>query len=157
MSEARFRFLSQEDVVAAGGLDVAATIHVVEEALRLHAEGDTRLPSKSALLWSDELIAECAACDAVLYRAELERNRAELARLWQRDHLCDLLQKGQQIFQEVLDVRPVAFRAPCCSTCDALYEALGDERMKPPAQLLELQAEGKLGRKSGEGFFRYGS
>ena len=58
MSEARFRFLSQEDVVAAGGLDVAATIDVVEEALRLHAEGDTRLPSKSALLWSDELGSE---------------------------------------------------------------------------------------------------
>jgi hypothetical protein len=31
---------------------------VVEEALRLHAEGDTRLPSKSALLWSDELGSE---------------------------------------------------------------------------------------------------
>ena len=58
MSEARFRFLSQEDVVAAGGLDVAATIDVVEEALRLHAEGDTRLPTKSALLWSDELGSE---------------------------------------------------------------------------------------------------
>jgi N-[(2S)-2-amino-2-carboxyethyl]-L-glutamate dehydrogenase len=58
VSEARFRFLSQEDVVAAGGLDVAATIDVVEEALRLHAEGDTRLPSKSALLWSDELGSE---------------------------------------------------------------------------------------------------
>ena len=42
----------------AGGLDVAATIDVVEEALRLHAEGDTRLPSKSALLWSDELGSE---------------------------------------------------------------------------------------------------
>jgi hypothetical protein len=37
---ARFRFLSQEDIVAAGGLDVAATIEVVEEALRLH--GATR-------------------------------------------------------------------------------------------------------------------
>lgn len=58
MSEARFRFLSQEDVAAAGGLDVAATIDVVEEALRLHAEGDTRLPVKSALLWSDELGSE---------------------------------------------------------------------------------------------------
>jgi hypothetical protein len=58
VSEARFRFLSQEDVVAAVGLDVAATIDVVEEALRLHAEGDTRLPSKSALLWSDELGSE---------------------------------------------------------------------------------------------------
>ena len=44
--------------MAAGGLDVAATIDVVEEALRLHAEGDTRLPSKSALLWSDELGSE---------------------------------------------------------------------------------------------------
>jgi ornithine cyclodeaminase/alanine dehydrogenase-like protein (mu-crystallin family) len=58
VGEARFRFLSQEDVVAAGGLDVGATIDVVEEALRLHAEDDTRLPSKSALLWSDELGSE---------------------------------------------------------------------------------------------------
>ena len=46
MSEARFRFLSQEDVVAAGGLDVAATIDVVEEALRLHTvvKREERLP-----------------------------------------------------------------------------------------------------------------
>ena len=58
MTEARFLFLSQEDVVAAGGLDIAATIHVVEEALRLHAVGDTRLPSKSALMWSDDLGGE---------------------------------------------------------------------------------------------------
>ena len=57
-AEARFLFLSQEDVLAAGGLDIPATIGVVEEALRLHAEGDTRLPSKSALLWSDELGSE---------------------------------------------------------------------------------------------------
>jgi len=54
VSRASFLFLSQEDVVAAGGLDVGATIDVVEEALRLHAEGETRLPKKSALLWSDD-------------------------------------------------------------------------------------------------------
>jgi 3-hydroxybutyryl-CoA dehydrogenase len=37
----------------------------------------------------------------------------------------------------------------------ALYEALGEERMKPPERLLELQAAGHLGRKSGRGFFAY--
>ena len=37
----------------------------------------------------------------------------------------------------------------------ALYEALGQERMKPPERLLELQAAGRLGRKSGRGFFAY--
>ena len=41
--------------MAAGGLDLPATIEVVEEALRLHAEGDTRLPRKSSILWSDAL------------------------------------------------------------------------------------------------------
>ena len=38
---------------------------------------------------------------------------------------------------------------------DALYHALGEERMRPPARLVDMQAGGKLGRKSGEGFFRY--
>jgi 3-hydroxybutyryl-CoA dehydrogenase len=37
----------------------------------------------------------------------------------------------------------------------ALYKALGEERMKPPERLLELQAAGRLGRKSGRGFFVY--
>jgi 3-hydroxybutyryl-CoA dehydrogenase len=39
---------------------------------------------------------------------------------------------------------------------EALFQALGEERMQPPPRLVEMQASGKLGRKSGEGFFRYG-
>jgi 3-hydroxybutyryl-CoA dehydrogenase len=37
----------------------------------------------------------------------------------------------------------------------ALYGKLREERMKPPERLLELQREGRLGRKSGRGFFEY--
>ena len=38
---------------------------------------------------------------------------------------------------------------------EAIFEALGEERMRPPERLVEMRAAGKLGRKSGEGFFRY--
>jgi 3-hydroxybutyryl-CoA dehydrogenase len=38
---------------------------------------------------------------------------------------------------------------------EAIYEALGEERLRPPELLLEMRDAGKLGRKSGEGFFRY--
>ena len=40
--------------------------------------------------------------------------------------------------------------------CEALFQALGEERMQAPPRLVEMQASGNLGRKSGEGFFRYG-
>ena len=39
---------------------------------------------------------------------------------------------------------------------EALYDALGEERMRPPQRLVEMQESGRLGRKTGEGFFRYG-
>ena len=38
---------------------------------------------------------------------------------------------------------------------EALHGALGEERMAPPERLLEMQSEGRLGRKSGRGFYEY--
>jgi 3-hydroxybutyryl-CoA dehydrogenase len=38
---------------------------------------------------------------------------------------------------------------------EAMYEATGDERAKPPQRLREMAAEGRLGRKSGRGFYEY--
>lgn len=55
MHEARFLFLSQEDVIAAGGLDMRATVAAVEEALRLHARGEAILPAKVSINWGTEL------------------------------------------------------------------------------------------------------
>jgi ornithine cyclodeaminase len=53
--EADLLFVSQEEVVAAGGLDMDGTIAVVEEALRLHAKGEAIAPKKSSILWGDDL------------------------------------------------------------------------------------------------------
>jgi 3-hydroxybutyryl-CoA dehydrogenase len=38
---------------------------------------------------------------------------------------------------------------------EALYAALGEGRLEPPPRLVEMRDAGRLGRKSGEGFFRY--
>ena len=53
MPSADFLFLSQEDVVAAGGLDMDACLATIEETLVLHQHGETIAPQKSALHWAD--------------------------------------------------------------------------------------------------------
>jgi N-[(2S)-2-amino-2-carboxyethyl]-L-glutamate dehydrogenase len=58
LTDASFLFLSQEDVVAAGGLDMGPTIDVVEEALRLYADGDAVLPPKVSIHWGKDIDSE---------------------------------------------------------------------------------------------------
>jgi ornithine cyclodeaminase/alanine dehydrogenase-like protein (mu-crystallin family) len=65
------------DVVAAGGLDVAATIDVVEEALRPRAEGDTRLPAVG-------LAIEDVAAAARVYRRVEELGLGTELSLWRK-------------------------------------------------------------------------
>ena len=38
---------------------------------------------------------------------------------------------------------------------EALHAKLGEDRMAPPERLVRMQAEGSLGRKSGQGFYSY--
>jgi 3-hydroxybutyryl-CoA dehydrogenase len=38
---------------------------------------------------------------------------------------------------------------------EALYAKLGEERMAPPERLVAMQKQGRLGRKTGRGFFEY--
>jgi 3-hydroxybutyryl-CoA dehydrogenase len=38
---------------------------------------------------------------------------------------------------------------------EALHGKLGEERMAPPSRLVEMQAQGRLGRKAGAGFYEY--
>jgi N-[(2S)-2-amino-2-carboxyethyl]-L-glutamate dehydrogenase len=54
MADTAFLYLSQEDVVAAGGLDMAAMVDVIERAFRVKAAGQVQMPPKVMIGWSDE-------------------------------------------------------------------------------------------------------
>lgn len=51
MRSVEFLYLSQEDVIAAGGLDMDGTLATVEEAFRLWGMGDVVQPTKSTIRW----------------------------------------------------------------------------------------------------------
>lgn len=51
MSKVEFLYLSQDDVIAAGGLKMSETVQAIETSFRLHATGETILPPKPVLRW----------------------------------------------------------------------------------------------------------
>ncbi len=51
MQRVEFIYLSQEDVIAAGGLDMDGTLITVEETFRLWGRGDYVQPTKPAIRW----------------------------------------------------------------------------------------------------------
>lgn len=55
MKSVEFLYLSQEDVIAAGGLDMDGTLATVEEAFRLWGLGDVVQPTKSTIRWGPPL------------------------------------------------------------------------------------------------------
>lgn len=65
-----FIYLSQEDVIASGGLDMKGTLEAVETSFRLHASGDTILPKKPVLRWggpeTEETLGRIMAMPAFL-------------------------------------------------------------------------------------------
>lgn len=57
MSGVKLLYLSQEEVIACGGLDMTQTLQAVEDAIGLLARGGCVLPSKTVLRWGDEKTA----------------------------------------------------------------------------------------------------
>jgi ornithine cyclodeaminase len=53
MAKVQFLYLSQEEVAAAGGLDMAKCLAAIEEAIVCHTRGDAVLPSKTVVRWGD--------------------------------------------------------------------------------------------------------
>ena len=51
MAAVSFLYLSQEDVIAAGGLDMDGTLATVEKTFRLWGQGDYVQPTKPAIRW----------------------------------------------------------------------------------------------------------
>jgi 2,3-diaminopropionate biosynthesis protein SbnB len=51
MSKVELLYLNQEDVVAAGGLNMSKCMEAVEEALACHTRNDVVLPSKTVVRW----------------------------------------------------------------------------------------------------------
>jgi len=49
----QLRYLTQEEVIQAGGFDMALTMEAVEEVFSLFAQGECILPSKVVLRWGD--------------------------------------------------------------------------------------------------------
>lgn len=95
MPPAEFLFLSQEDVAAAGGLDMDACLETIAETLDLHQRGQTIAPQKSALPWGDGLADERVLVSPVgmgiedvawatrVYRRAEELGIGARQRLWQ--------------------------------------------------------------------------
>jgi ornithine cyclodeaminase len=54
VSTTEFLYLSQEDVVAAGGTDMEAMVDVIERAFAVKAAGQVRMPPKVMITWADE-------------------------------------------------------------------------------------------------------
>src|SRR3712207_6288700 len=55
MAAVELLFLSQEDVVAAGGLDTEGGNATIAEKHTLHHRGETIAPPKASIHWSDEI------------------------------------------------------------------------------------------------------
>jgi N-[(2S)-2-amino-2-carboxyethyl]-L-glutamate dehydrogenase len=55
MPPVELMFLSQEEVVEAGGLDMSACLDTIEATLALHHRGETVSPPKASIHWSDDL------------------------------------------------------------------------------------------------------
>ncbi len=56
MGSVDITFLSQEDLLAAGGLDMSLAVPTMEEVFRLHYKQDYVLPPKSVLRWGDRSV-----------------------------------------------------------------------------------------------------